>query len=97
MFTIQGEFVKQTFVGRSTPEVTRTASSLGFSADAEQRLLYVGGGRQITVLNRTTLEMIGSIATGAHHMAVDSQGNIYTAQLGAPRSLQKLVFRGFGR
>ena len=97
VFTIRGEFMTQVFVGRSTPEVARTASSLGFSADAEQRLLYVGGGRQITVLDRQTLEMIGSIATGAHHMAVDSHGNIYTAQLGAPRGLQKLVFRGFGQ
>jgi len=97
VFTIQGEFVDQAFIDRSNPETSRTASSLGFSADAEQRLLYVAGGRQIAVLDRRTLATIGSIQTGAHHMAVDSVGNIYTAQLGAPRSLQKLVLRGFAK
>ena len=95
VFTIHGDYIDQVFVGRNTPDMQRTAGSLGLSADAGQQFLYVGGGRQIAVLRRKTLEMIGSIPWGAHHMAVDSHGNIYTAALGASRSLQKLAFRGY--
>ena len=64
VFTIEGTFVSQVFIGRSTPDVSRTASSLDFSADAEQQFLYIAGSRRIVVLNRHTLEMIGSIETG---------------------------------
>ena len=94
VFTIEGTFVSQVFIGRSTPDVSRTASSLDFSADAEQQFLYIAGTRRIVVLNRHTLEMIGSIETGAHHIAVDSRGNIYTASPGPSRRPRKLVFKG---
>jgi hypothetical protein len=73
---------------------------LAFSPDPQQQFLYVGGGSEIVVLNRKTLEVVESIKGegilgGGHLMATDSRGNIYTAQTN--RGLQKLVFRGMSQ
>jgi hypothetical protein len=54
--------------------------------------MYVASA-EIVVLNRKTLEVLSSVAgKGAHHLATDSKGNIYTAQLA--RGAQKFVFKG---
>jgi len=50
-----------------------------------QQFLYVGGGSEIDVLDRKSLEVVESIKGqdmlgGGHQMATDSRGNIYTAQ-----------------
>jgi DNA-binding beta-propeller fold protein YncE len=92
VFTIEGKFVKQMVKG-DVP----FARDLAFSPDPQQQFLYVGGGSEIDVLDRKTLEVVESIKGegmlgGGHQMAVDSKGNIYTAQ--TTRGLQKLVFKG---
>jgi hypothetical protein len=91
-FTTSGKFVKQ-LVKTDTP----FARDLTLSADPMQQFLYVGNGQDIVVVDRTTLEIVGSIKApgmigGGHHIATDSKGNIYIAQTNA--GLQKLAFKG---
>ena len=68
-------------------------SRAAFSPDPEQRFLYVIDRRfqLIRVLDRKTLEVLGSVGGGAgeapgqfyilHSIAADSKGNIYTAEV----------------
>src|SRR5262249_12319362 len=92
VFTADGKFQTQTSIGRSG----QTAAGLAFSPDAQQQYLYVAnlGDSQIVVLNRKTLEVVSTFGrSGAnpgefqtlHHLAVDSKGNIYTAEIGRGR------------
>src|ERR1051326_930271 len=96
VFTIEGKFLKQVFIG---PECVapacgngHTAASSAFSADAEQRYLYVANRSQgkVMIFDRKTLDLLGSFgqlgeAPGQfkviHHMSSDSKGNIYTTEV----------------
>ena len=86
VFTVKGEYVEQVFIGRGTPD-RRTASSLAFSADSSQQFLYVAGNQRIAILDRKTLEVLGTFGEDGihHHITVDSNGNIYSARLGGGR------------
>ena len=93
MFTPDGRFVKQLVRG-SAP----FARNLALSPDPDQRFLYVGGGTDIVVVDRKTLEIVttiegGGVIGGGHHIATDSKGNIYVAATN--RGMQKLVFKGY--
>ena len=91
-FTLDGTFVRQV-VMTGAP----FARDLALSADPEQQFLYVGGDDGIVVVDRATLEVLGTVrpegilGTG-HHIATDSQGNLYVAATGA--GMQKLTFKG---
>jgi hypothetical protein len=92
MFTTGGRFVKQ-LIRTATP----FARDLALSPDPEQQFLYVGDGDDIVIVERKTLEAVGSIKVagmigGGHQIATDSKGNIYIAQTTA--GLQKLAFKG---
>ena len=92
MFTTDGKFIKQ-FVRHSAP----FARDLALSPDPEQRFLYVGGGTDIVVMDRRTLEVVEVVSGhgflgGGHQMATDSKGNIYVAA--TARGMQKLTFKG---
>ena len=92
MFTNDGRFVKQLIRTGTT-----FARNLALSADAGQQFLYVGADKGITVVNRKTLDVVGTIQPfgilgPGHHIATDSKGNIYLAQTTA--GMQKLVFKG---
>ena len=92
MFTNDGKFVKQLIRTGA-----RFARDLAFSPDAAQQFLYVGGDKDILVVDRKTLTVIGAIQVPGqlgpgHHIATDSKGNIYIAQTAA--GMQKLVFKG---
>jgi DNA-binding beta-propeller fold protein YncE len=92
MFLPDGTFVKQ-LIRTDIP----FAKDLALSPDREQQLLYVGGGKGIMVVDRKTLDVVGTIqpagiiGTG-HHIATDSKGNIYIAQ--PSQGMQKLTFKG---
>jgi DNA-binding beta-propeller fold protein YncE len=91
-FTLDGKFVKQVYRYNAP-----FARNLALSSDPEQRFLYVGGGVDIVVLDRKTLEIVDVIGGpgflgGGHQIATDSKGNIYVAA--TTRGMQKLVFKG---
>jgi DNA-binding beta-propeller fold protein YncE len=92
MFTHEGKFVKQL-----VKIDTSFARDLAFSPDRDQQFLYVGSGKGIAIVDRKTLEIIGTIQVPGqlgpgHHIQTDSKGNIYIAQTAA--GMQKLVFKG---
>ncbi|MDB5864921.1 MAG: hypothetical protein JWO70_2727, partial [Betaproteobacteria bacterium] len=93
MFTPEGKFVKQ-LVRASAP----FARNLALSPDREQRFLYVGGGTDIVIVDRRTLEIVTTIQGpgilgGGHQIATDSKGNLYVAATN--RGMQKLVLKGY--
>jgi DNA-binding beta-propeller fold protein YncE len=76
------------------------ARNLAFSPDRDQQFLYVGGAKEIFILNRKTLEIAGKIEppglrTGGHQITTDSKGNLYVAQTGS--GIQKLNYKGMSR
>jgi DNA-binding beta-propeller fold protein YncE len=90
VFTQQGTFVNQV-IKTDTP----FARNLALSPD--QQFLYVGDGKEIAVVDRKSLTIVGAInppgMIGAgHQIATDSKGNLYIAATGA--GLQKLTFTG---
>src|SRR5712671_1986398 len=92
MFTNDGKFIKQLI----KPD-TLFARSVAFSPDQEQQFLYVGEGEAIAILDRKTLEVLGSIKVpgmdgGGHLINTDAKGNIYIANTG--KGMQKLAFKG---
>ena len=92
MFTNDGKFVKQ-LVNTATP----FARNLALSPDSEQQFLYVGNGKEISIVDRKTLEIVGRIQGqgmlgGGHQIATDAKGNLYVAATG--NGMQKLTFKG---
>lgn len=114
IFTLAGKFVDQVFIGREchAPDCGNgtTAAGLAFSPDAAQRYLYVANRSQahIMVFDRKTLAFLDSFGSWGsdpgqfgtlHHLSVDSNGNLYTAEV-TPlkpdnRRVQKFTFTGF--
>jgi hypothetical protein len=97
VFTSDGKFVRETTIGSNG----QTTAGLALSPDNEQQFLYVANlaDSQIVILNRRTLEAVGTFGGPGsrpgefqtlHHLAVDSKGNIYTAEIGRGRRAQKL-------
>ncbi len=92
MFTSDGKFIKQ--LVRNSASFAR---DLAFSHDADQQYLYVGSDKDIAIVDRKTLEIVGTIAPkgiigAGHHITVDSKGNLYIAQTSS--GMQKLTFKG---
>ena len=85
VFTTDGKFVTEKFLGLDS-EFPLQARSVAFSPD--QRFLYVGGTPVIYILNRKTLEVLGTIHTGigtpghppGHSVGTDHHGNLYVTQ-----------------
>jgi hypothetical protein len=92
MFTNDGKFLKQ-LVKTSTP----FARNLALSPDSEQQFLYVGNGKEISIVDRKTLDIVGSIQGpgmlgGGHQIATDAKGNLYVAA--TANGMQRLTFKG---
>jgi DNA-binding beta-propeller fold protein YncE len=103
VFTLAGDFEAEAFIERPT-RLLGTAFSVAFSEDPAQRFLLVadGGNGKVHVLDRGTLEQVtefGRIGRYAgqfvflHNVAVDSRGDVYTAEVGTGRRVQKFVRR----
>jgi hypothetical protein len=104
IFSPDGKFVTQVFINRAGPS-NSSAAGVAFSPDAEQRFLYVCdlGNSHIVVLDRKTLDVLyqfGSRGTrpgefqSPHHLAADSKGNLYTAEVNPGNRAQRFVFKG---
>ncbi|HKA38695.1 MAG TPA: hypothetical protein VKD25_02905 [Burkholderiales bacterium] len=109
VFTLEGKFVAQSFIDRwcEAPHCGngQTVASTAFSADREQRFLYVASRSpaRIWVLDRKTLQPLDSFGRPGvgpgefyvlHHMNVDSKGNLYTTEVQDGKRAQKFVFMG---
>jgi hypothetical protein len=111
VFTLDGKYLAQQFVGIDLLEGPRSdlqSRSIALSSDPQQHYLYVAGNPEIFILNRKTLEILGSFVTGDvqedhppnHHIATDSKGNIYAASTNRGAKyvnailIKKFVFQG---
>jgi DNA-binding beta-propeller fold protein YncE len=92
VFTLAGTFVKEAFVARETATTNGTVYSFAFSADPQQRFLYVADAAngRIRILDRTTLTAVGTIGRWGrqagqfmvpHSIATDSRGHLYVAEI----------------
>ena len=104
VFTRDGKYQKQMFLNRGGPSASSVAG-IAFSPDREQRYMYLAdyGNSRIAVVDRVPLEVMyqfGGLGEkpgqfrGPHHLAVDSRGNIYTAEVSPGNRAQRFVFKG---
>ena len=105
VFDKGGRFIRNIWVrtGRETlPDPEGTVWGLAFSADAAQRYLFVLDGRheQVHVLDHESGRLLSSFGrpghqagsfNTAHGMAADSKGNLYVAESGDGRRVQRFV------
>jgi DNA-binding beta-propeller fold protein YncE len=101
-FTLDGTFIRQ--VSLTAGDVAPVPAGFAFSPDPKQQYLYVvdSGPMRVVVFDRAALTQIGSIGTRGpkpgefdivHHMAADSKGNLYTAEIVTNRRAQRFVLR----
>jgi hypothetical protein len=101
VFTIDGQFLREIFVERKT-KLLGTSFSVALSPDAAQQYLYLAdaGNGRIHIYDRKTLGEAGSFGRIGryagefiflHNVAVDSKGNVYTAEVGNGRRVQKFL------
>jgi DNA-binding beta-propeller fold protein YncE len=104
VFTPAGKYVTQVFINRAGPAAGSVAG-LAFSPDRQQQFLYAAdyGNSHIVVLDRKTLSVLYQFGTrsakpgdfqGPHHIAVDSKGNLYAAEVAPGNRAQKFLFKG---
>jgi len=99
VFNRDGSFVKESLIAPATLE-NGAVWDLVLSGDPAQRWLYLADGQnmRIWILDRATLEVAGTFGRGGrqagqfdwvHNIAVDSAGNLYTAEVNNGRRVQK--------
>jgi hypothetical protein len=105
MFTRDGKFLKQVRVTNEGSDVVPVPAGFAFSPDAKQQFLYVvdSGPMRVVIFDRQTMTQIGVVGSKGkdagqfdivHHMAADSKGNLYTAEIVNNRRAQKFVLMG---
>jgi DNA-binding beta-propeller fold protein YncE len=103
-FTPEGRYLGQMFVNRAGP-ATDSVSGLALSPDKDQQFLYMPdyGNSHIVVADRKQLAILYQFGKrgsapgdfqGVHHLAVDSKGNLYTAEVAPGARVQRFVFKG---
>jgi len=103
VFTIDGTFQRELFVERKT-KLLGTSFSVAFSPDPQQELMFLAdaGNGRVHVFDRRSLEEIGGFGRVGHYagefvflhnVATDSRGNVYTAEVGNGKRVQKFVRR----
>ena len=81
-------------------------SGIALSADKEQQFIYVAdySNSHVVIVNRKTLEVLDKFGArspkpgdfqGIHNLAVDSKGNLYTAESDPANRAQRFVFKGY--
>jgi DNA-binding beta-propeller fold protein YncE len=102
LFTRDGKFVKQVRVTNDGSDVVPVPAGFAFSPDDKQQFLYVvdSGPMRVVIFDRATMTQIGVIGMKGsragefdivHHMAVDSKGNVYTAEIVNNRRAQRFI------
>jgi DNA-binding beta-propeller fold protein YncE len=104
LFTPEGKYLKEMFVNRAGP-ASDSVCGLAFSPDKKQKFLYLSdlGNSHIVVVERKTLEILYQFGKrgpqpgnfqGLHHIAMDSKGNLYTAEVAPGARAQRFNFEG---
>jgi DNA-binding beta-propeller fold protein YncE len=104
MFTTAGKFLKQVRVTNDGSTVVPVPAGFAFSPDKKQQFLYVvdSGPMRVVIFDRATMTQIGVIGMKGskagefdivHHMAADSKGNLYTAEIVNQRRAQRFVLQ----
>ena len=104
VFKPDGTFVKEGFINKETLG-SGSAWDVAFSKDPMQKYIYLtdGENNKVHILERQTLEVLTSFGDGgrqpgefygAHSIAVDSHGNIYTGETYRGQRVQKFVYKG---
>jgi DNA-binding beta-propeller fold protein YncE len=104
VFRRDGRFVTERIIAPNTLSLG-SVWDVAFSADPGQRYLYVADGmnERVYILDRQTLDVRTSFGTGGRvpgtfhelgSLAVDSQGNLFTAENGQGRRVQRFVNTG---
>jgi hypothetical protein len=106
VFRLDGSFVKETFIAKTTLQAEGTVHSFALSPDKEQKFLYVldGSNKAVRVLDRQTLEVVGNIGGHAghnareffhaHSVAIDSKGNLFIGEVNNGQRYYKYAFTG---
>ncbi len=104
LFTRAGKFLRQVRVTNEGSTVVPVPAGFAFSPDKPQQFLYVvdSGPMRVVIFDRATMTQIGVVGMrGAkpgefdivHHMAADSKGNLYTAEIVNNRRAQRFVLK----
>ena len=100
-FTTAGEFLGEYVVAGEAPP---TPAGFSFSVDPAQRYLYVveSANARVLIFERRSMTLLGQFGMRspepggmdiAHHIAVDSRGNLYTAEIVTNRRAQRFLLR----
>ncbi len=106
IFDLSGKYIDQVFINRAGPNA-QSAAGLAFSTDPDQKFMYVAdyGNSHVVVVDRKTLKVLYQFGArsakpgdfqGIHNIAVDSKGNMYTAEVAPGARAQRFVFKGLG-
>ena len=104
LFTPEGKYIDEIFLSRAGPS-SGSVSGLAFSPDPAQKYLYLSdfGNSHIAVLDRKSRTILYQFGVrgkepgnfqGVHHIAVDSKGNLYAAEVAPGARVQKFNFTG---
>jgi hypothetical protein len=100
-FKIDGTFIREAFVSRKSTNGTGTVYGFSFSKDPDMKYVYVadGGNKKVHILDRQTLQEVGSFGGCAgqmagcfnhvHVSATDIAGNVYTGEAAAGARIQR--------
>ena len=102
-FTTAGKYLRQVSLA-AEGTIRPVPAGFAFSPDAKQQFLYVvdSGPMRVAIFDRATLTQIGTVGMRGpkpgefdivHHMAADSKGNLYTAEIVTNRRAQKFVVK----
>lgn len=102
VFRTDGKYLKEFFVERES--LTGPVADIAASVDLQQRYLFVAdaGNSEVHILSREDGREVGKFGRpgrmagefrSLHNIAIDSKGNIYTAEAGFGRRLQKFVLQ----
>ena len=102
MFTTRREVSQAGARDERRQHVVPVPAGFAFSPDAKQQFLYVvdSGPMRVVIFDRATMTQIGAIGMRGreagdfdivHHMAADSKGNLYTAEIVTNRRAQRFV------
>jgi DNA-binding beta-propeller fold protein YncE len=104
VFETDGGFVSEMLVAPAT-QGAGSVSDVAFSGDPRQRFLYVADGmnERVAIYWREPLEFRTTFGVGGRYpshfrelggLAVDAAGNVFTAENGQGRRVQRFVFQG---